>query len=215
MSEKQSLSGKSHQRRKGARPSEILDAALQEFAEYGFGNATIGGIAKRADIVRGTFYLYFKDKDDVFDALMRARLTDPLKQMQAGLDTFQGDSETLLKMLFTHLYEQTGATENITILRVLASEGHRLPHLVQLHHDRVMDIGIGFMKRVIARGIERGEFAPHASHIDPRVLIAPALMSVMWRMVFSGVAEIDLKEIQKGHLKVVLDGIAAHREPKT
>lgn len=213
MTEKQSPPDKTHQRRKDARPAEILDAALDEFEEHGFGKATIGGIARRAGVVRGTVYLYYKDKDAVFDALMRARLTDPLIEMQAGLEGYDGDSETLLRMLIAHLYDGVVETRNITILRVLATEGPRLPHLVKLHHDRVMDIGMGFLKMIIARGIARGEFSHTAAEVDPRVLIGPALMALLWQMVFASVAEIDLEEIKEGHLRIILDGIRA--KPRT
>ena len=198
---------KRSRRRKDARPSELLDAALEEFAERGFGNATIDGIARRADVARGTVYLYFKDKDALFDGLMRRRLTDPLERMDAALDSFEGASETLLKMLFTKLYEDAGDKEAITVLRVLAAEGNRFPHLVQLHHDRIMRVGMGFLQKIIVRGVERGEFAPHAAETDMRVLIAPAIMTLFWRMVFSKVADIDHEKILEGHLQVVLNGI--------
>ncbi|MCV3274223.1 TetR/AcrR family transcriptional regulator [Roseobacter sp. WL0113] len=198
---------KRRRRRKDARPSELLDAALAEFAERGFGNATIDGIARRADVARATVYLYFADKDALFDALMRRRLTDPLEQLDSAFNSYDGDSETLLKMLFIKLYEDAGDEEAVTVLRVLAAEGNRFPHLVQLHHDRVMRVGMGYLQKIIARGVARGEFAAHAAETDMRVLIAPAIMTLFWRMVFSKVADIDQEKIIEGHLRVVLDGI--------
>ena len=209
MTGKQSPTAKTHQRRKEARPSEILDAALAEFEEHGFGKSTMGGIARRAGVARGTVYLYYKDKDAVFDALMRARLTDPLIDMQAGLEGYDGDSETLLRMLIAHLYDDIFEGRNIVILRVLVTEGPRLPHLVKLHYDRVMDIGMGFLKMIIARGVARGEFDRTAAEVDPRVLIGPALMALLWQLVFASVAEIDLDDIKEGHIRIVLDGIRA------
>ncbi len=207
MSGLQSPDGLRNERRKEARPGEILDAALTEFEEHGFAKATLGGIARRAGVSRGTIYLYYKDKDAIFDALLRRQLTDPLEEMQGALHDYKGDSETLLKLLFSHLHTDMADDETITILRVLAAEGHRFPHLAKLHHDRVMEVGMGFLKRIVERGIAQGEFKPEAAEIDMRVLIAPAIMALFWRMVFSGVAEIDGRKILDGHLSIVLDGL--------
>ncbi|MEM9797317.1 MAG: TetR/AcrR family transcriptional regulator [Pseudomonadota bacterium] len=205
----QSSPAPARRRRKDARPGEILDAALAEFSERGFGASTLSGIARRAGVARPTIYLYFDDKDALFDALMQRRLTDTLEEIRADLDGYTGDSGALLEMLFTRMHADAADPEAVTLLRVLIAEGRRFPKLVRLHHQRVMDVGVTLLQEIVARGVTRGEFAPDAAEIDVRVLVAPVLMALFWRTVFWDVAPLDGEKILRDQLRVVLRALGA------
>ncbi|MEM7490819.1 MAG: TetR/AcrR family transcriptional regulator [Pseudomonadota bacterium] len=199
--------GPAHRRRKDARPSEILAAALREFADRGYAGTTLAGIAARAGIARGTVYLYYGSKPDIFDALMRQKLTDPLADRAGMLDGFDGSSRALLETLLALLHADMADPDATTLLRVLIAEGHRFPDLVRLHHDRIVDHGLGLLRRIVDRGIARGEFAPDLGDVDLRVVIAPVIMAAVWRIVFEEVAPLDRDRLFRSHLRVVLDGL--------
>jgi AcrR family transcriptional regulator len=65
--------------------AKILEAAKRVFGTKGFSNATIQDISEQADLGHGTFYLYFKDKKDVFYALV-SQVEDELYSAQGGSD---------------------------------------------------------------------------------------------------------------------------------
>jgi AcrR family transcriptional regulator len=72
-------------RRKEARPGEIVEAALEVFAEKGFAVAKLEDIARRAGISKPTLYLYFDTKEEIFRAVARAAVPRFLKRSEARL----------------------------------------------------------------------------------------------------------------------------------
>src|ERR1700675_1629960 len=84
-------------RRKQARPSEILDAALKVFAEKGYAGARMDDIAKRAGVTKGTIYLYFENKEAVFKTLVRDTIGATLAGVTANTRDFQGSAKDLLR----------------------------------------------------------------------------------------------------------------------
>ena len=62
-------------KRKEARIAEILQAAVEEFSENGFAGAKIEAIAARAGVAKGTVYIYYNTKEEVFEAIVRDRKT--------------------------------------------------------------------------------------------------------------------------------------------
>ncbi|MEM7566423.1 MAG: TetR/AcrR family transcriptional regulator [Pseudomonadota bacterium] len=194
-------------RRKDARPSEILQAAMAEFAAHGFADTSLGAIAARAGIARATIYLYFDSKDALFDALVRERLTASLEEMGASLESYSGSTESLLAALLKRLHDDTGEAEMVALLRILVTEGRRFPALVRLHHDRITNVGLKLLQRIAERGVARGEFAADILDMDLRVLIAPAMMGLFWNMVFAPVAPIDREALFRSHLRILMDGL--------
>src|SRR4051794_10701515 len=70
-------------RRKEARPAEILAAALDCFAERGFAATRVEDVAARAGVTKGTVYLYFQTKEDLFKALVRQQLLPNIERLEA------------------------------------------------------------------------------------------------------------------------------------
>ncbi len=90
------------QAKKAQRRSELLLAARDVFAEKGYAAATVDDIVARAGAARGTFYLYFKDKRDVFGALVDdffARLAMSIRSIDVAHPT-----ETPVEQLRANLH---------------------------------------------------------------------------------------------------------------
>src|ERR1043165_9431557 len=89
------------QRRKDARPPEILDAALAVFAQKGFAATRLDDVAARAGITKGTIYLYFDSKQALFEALARQSIGAQIDMITARLAQFPGSSAELLRFVLS------------------------------------------------------------------------------------------------------------------
>ena len=109
-------------RRKDARPQELLDAALALFVERGFAGTRSEEVAQRAGVSKGTLYLYFPSKEDLFKAVIRSHLSVPIAEGQALADHFEGSSAELLRLLVGMIWNQLGKTPAGSICKVIMAE---------------------------------------------------------------------------------------------
>src|SRR2546425_13067240 len=80
------------QRRKAARPAEIVTAALEVFVQRGFAAARLEEVARRAGVTKGTLYLYFKSKEALFKAVVRETIVPVIGQGEAIARSFTGSA---------------------------------------------------------------------------------------------------------------------------
>src|SRR5690242_144766 len=112
------------------RREAILAAALDEFAERGFEAARLDDVAKRAGIAKGTIYLYFRDKETLFQELLRAMLTPLVGTIEA---LGQADiplaalADRIVELFVREVYE----TRRKDVIRLMISEGRRFPKLAE------------------------------------------------------------------------------------
>src|SRR5437879_9958912 len=83
-------------RRKDARPEEIVNAALEEFVERGFAATRLEDVARRAGATKGTLYLYFKNKEALFKAVVRQTIVPVIAQGESTASSFTGSARELL-----------------------------------------------------------------------------------------------------------------------
>ena len=197
-------------RRKEARPGEILAAAIEAFAEHGFAGATVEDIARRAGVAKGTVYLYFQTKDELFEALVREEIGPTFSQVGALVNSMPGSASDIITRVIEHIYANlVGNARRHTIMRILIAEGARFPQLARFYHDEVLEGCRDLLGEVIARGIAAGEFRDTPVRHDPQVIIGPALQAAIWRMAFEDVAPMDLERHRQAHLDLVLNGLRA------
>lgn len=197
----------SHRRRKEARPAEIITAAFQEFDEKGFGQTTMAQIAARAGISRTTIYLYFETKEAILEAAIRDRIERTIEEAAQNVQTLQGDFRTVFSKVIDLVYERVVLSDASIILKVLISDGRALPELVSFYRNEIISKGERTLEALIQRGIQSGEVAPEAAEYDVRVLIAPAIMSAIWRRIFDEVDPIDIEHFKRSHVKLVCDAL--------
>lgn len=179
------MSKTSYQRRKQDRPQEITAAALDAFAENGYAATRVEEVAKRAGVSKGLLYLYFKTKEELFkavikgvvvhrvDALIKTAATTPL----SGSDFIRGPLANVLK--------QVPQSPIAIVIRLLVSEGARHPELATYYYDNVVAKGLAAISSLVARGVARGEFRRSAVSDLPQLFLAPVMLSIIWRCVFS------------------------------
>lgn len=168
-------------RRKEARPDEITSAALALFVARGYAATRLEDVATRAGVSKGTVYLYFANKEELFKAVVREGLVSPLASFKAVADQFEGDSFELLRLLVRGWWDRIASTPASGIPKLIIAESGNFPELARFYVDEVVEPGHRTVAAIVRRGIARGEFRK----VDPdhacRLIVAPLLLSMLWR----------------------------------
>jgi AcrR family transcriptional regulator len=170
-----------------ARRAAILDAALHVFAEHGYESARLDEVAARAGVAKGTLYLYFKDKEDLFEAMVRSAVAPIMGQMGHLATAPDVQTEVL-------------GTDRKLVLRLIMSEGPRFPRIAEFYYREVVSHGIAVMQAVARRAVETGEFSNDAAARFPQLIIAPLLMAVTWDGLFGRQHPLDMPKLLDAHL---------------
>lgn len=198
------------QRRKEARPAELMAAALELFVEKGFVGTRLEDVAARAGVSKGTLYLYFDSKEALFKAVIQEGIL-PLLEEGAGLvDGFKGKAADLLRALIREWWQRIGSTHLAGVPKLMISESGNFPELAIYYHDTVITRGRELMRRTLQRGIDAGEFRAVDVETAIDVIFAPVLMLLIWRYSLGaccGVAH-DPQDYLNTHLDLVLRGLA-------
>jgi AcrR family transcriptional regulator len=199
-------------RRKEARPDEILAAALASFAERGFAATRLEDVAARAGISKGTLYLYFKGKEELFEAVVRATLLPNIERLEAMAATFEGPSAVLLERLLLTFAAVVDSRVG-AIPKLVIAEAGNFPELARFYLDEVVRRGLRLIGSILRRGIGRGEFRP--IDVDRAVfcVIAPMLLAALWKSSLEphDDAPLDAQALARTHLDLLLRGLEAHR----
>jgi AcrR family transcriptional regulator len=195
-------------RRKDARPDEILAAALASFAERGFAATRLEDVAARAGVSKGTLYLYFKGKEELFEAVVRATLLPNLERVEALAASSEGPSALLLERLLLTIAgvmdSRVGAIPKLVI-----AEAGNFPELARFYLDEVVRRGLRLIGMILKRGIERGEF--RAVDVDHAVfcVIGPMLLAALWKNSLEAYddAPMDTQALVRAHLDLLLRGL--------
>jgi len=199
------------QRRKDARPPEILDAALAVFAQKGFAATRLDDVAAKAGITKGTIYLYFDSKQALFEALARQSVGAQIEQIKAQLAAFPGSTPELLRLVLSTMGHFITTSDRVVLPRLVLAEAANFPKLAEFWRREVIDSGIGLMSGIIRRGIERGEFREIEPQHAARLCVAPMLIIMLWRTTFAQFDETpyDYQGLIEAHLQTLLKGLAS------
>jgi AcrR family transcriptional regulator len=201
---------KPRSRRKEARPGEILDAALKVFAQRGFAATKLDAVAAAAGIGKGTIYLYFSSKEDLFREVVRQRLLPNLEEIERALAADTGSAADQLRLIVGRIARFTSSELAVLPKLVLAESGN-FPALARFYAEEVVNRGVTIISGVIRRGIERGEFRP----VDPLAVLpllgGPLVMMALWKQALAPYTrfQFDPAVVMATHLDILLRGLAA------
>jgi AcrR family transcriptional regulator len=203
-------------RRKDARPSELASAALELFVERGFAATRLDDVAKLAGVSKGTLYLYFDSKDDLFKAVVREGIVSRIVEFEERMRTYEGSSADLVRLLAKTWWQKVGATKLAGITKLMMSEAGNFPELAKFYHDEVMVRGMAIYTAAIQRGIDSGEFRPIELDTTPHICAAPVLMLMLWRNSFDlcGVQKLDPEQYLETHTDILVRGLIADKPRK-
>jgi len=172
------------QRRKDARPSEILAAAMETFVEHGYAATKLEDVAKRAGVTKGTLYIYFESKEALFKAVVRESVVPILATAEELAEDEAADPEVLLRQLVDHWWLAMGPSGLGGLPKLVMSEAANFPELAQFWYDEVVKRGRTIFAQVLRRGVERGVFRTVDIDLAVRMILAPVLMAAIWKHSF-------------------------------
>jgi AcrR family transcriptional regulator len=186
-----------------ARREAILAAALDEFSARGFAATRLDDVAKRAGVAKGTIYLYFADKETLFQELIRGTLgplINALEHAQPGDVPLRQRLQAIFQLFVREIY----ATRRGDVARLVISEGHRFPQVAEFYYREVVERAIAAMRRIIDASVAKDDPAHDALMQFPQLVIAPALMAVVWRGLFGRLAPLDVESLLAAHVDLIL-----------
>ncbi|ANC92039.1 TetR/AcrR family transcriptional regulator [Azospirillum humicireducens] len=190
-------------RRKDARPQEIVAAAMDVFVERGFAAAKLEEVAARAGVSKGTLYLYFPSKDELFKAVIRSAILPNLEQAETLAAAGGGPCFPVLERLLRMVAHLVATTRAAAIPRLVMAEAGNFPDLAAFYHREVIRRAFGLLASLLRRGIAGGEFRPVTVDATVRLIVAPLLMSAVWRSSFDGLdgdAPLDVPALVETHI---------------
>jgi AcrR family transcriptional regulator len=187
--------------RSAERRDAILSAALDEFSIRGFEAARLDDVARRAGVAKGTIYLYFRDKETLFQELIRAMLTPLVGTIEA-----LGESDLPLAALADRIVDlfvrEVYETRRKDVVRLMISEGRRFPKLAEFYYREVLSRIIGAVRSLLRRAAAHGE-VPEGLADFPQIIAAPGLVAIIWSGLFERFEPLDVRKMMKTHIELL------------
>jgi AcrR family transcriptional regulator len=185
-----------------ARREAIIEAAMNEFVAHGYAATRLDDVAKRAGVAKGTIYLHFKDKESMFEELIRTaivplvgRLGTPVLAGVSVRDTLEG-----FVRAFIH---EVATSRRGDIIRLIIAEGPQFPAIADFYYREVISRGLAGMRALIELGISRGEIRQPELARFPQIVVAPAIIAVIWKSLFEKHSPLDAIEMFRVHLDLI------------
>lgn len=199
------------ERRKEARPGELLEAALDLFVDKGFAATRAEEVAARAGVSKGTLFLYFPSKEELFKAVVIENLAGRFTEWNAEFEAFEGSTSDMLRYCMRVWWERVGSTKASGLTKLMLSEGRNFPELAEFYRQEVVRPGHALLRRIIRRGIDSGEFAPVDVDHAIYAVIAPMIFLMLWKhsamICVDGQSEIDPEKYLAIQAETVLHGL--------
>ena len=199
------------ERRKEARPGELLDAALDLFVEKGFAATRVEEVAARAGVSKGTLFLYFPSKDELFKAVVRHSISGRFVEWNSDFQAFQGNTREMLGYCMNSWWQRVGATKAAGLTKLIIGEAGNFPEIAAFYRQEVVEPGHLLIRRILQRGMDRGEFRNLDLDYAVYSVVAPMLFLILSRhsmgVCVSGDAELDPTRYIDLQLSIILDGL--------
>ena len=196
-------------RRKDTRPAEILAAAQEIFGERGYDATRLEDVGRRAGCTKGTVFLYYESKAELFKAAVREAMAPMVRDTERAVEEHQGSARELLTKVLRLRWEHMERTRLTGLVKLLLTETGKYPDLARFYSDEFYDRGQLLLRKVLQKGVERGEFRKLDVDQAARVVVAPLLFAAIWRHTFEPVASspIELGQYFTTSLEIMLAGL--------
>jgi AcrR family transcriptional regulator len=189
-------------RAKPARREAILEAALEEFSARGFTAARLDDVARRAGVAKGTIYLYFRDKEQLFEELIRSILSPIVGALELALRDerpVREIAEFAIEVFVRDVY----ATRRKDVIRLVISEGGRFPKLAEFYYREVLARLFAAMQALLRRAAEHGELRNQTVVRFPQLIGAPAIVAIIWSGLFDRFEPLDVRAFMRAQLDLI------------
>jgi len=189
---------------KEARRIAIIDAALDAFTQQGFTATKLDDVAERAGIGKGTIYLYFDSKENLFEEVVRQTLFPLRDAAEVYVANFTGSVSDLLSSHLSNFYAAMNNPRIPPLMAMICSEALRFPAIAAFFYEEIISKSYQMLRGIIQKGIETGEFRADADQLYLQLLTAPVLISVNWNLQFRQQAPIVIEDYSRMHIDFVL-----------
>jgi len=185
------------------------------FVERGFSATRVEEVAARAGVSKGTLFLYFPSKEDLFKAVVRENIANKFPTWQEEFASFEGTSAEMLRYAMTSWWERIGKTRASGITKLVMSEAQNFPEIAAFYQEEVIQPGNAMIRRILERGVQSGEFR----HIDleqaVHIVVAPMIFLMMWKHSMGACAAsakiVDPEQFIHTQVDVLLHGMTAEK----
>jgi AcrR family transcriptional regulator len=184
------------------RREAILAAALDEFSARGFANARLDDVARRAGVAKGTIYLYFRDKEALFQDLVRSVISPLIARFETTVE-IDLPARVVAERVVDLFVREVYGTRRKDVIRLIITEGPRFPKLAEFYYREVISRVIAAVRALLRRAVERGEVAADALTRFPQLLIAPGLVAIIWSGLFDRFEPLDVAALMRTHLDLL------------
>ena len=197
------------QRRAEDRPREICAAALEVFADKGFAAARLDEIARRAGVSKGTLYLYFEDKEDLFRAVVRDTIAPNIEAVGMAVVAAEMPFGDVVRIFLSRFAEIAAKAPIGRVPKIVIGESRNFPELAKVWHDEVASKAIGLLTGLIEKAQARGEVRAGDPRLHAFSLMGPMVLGLLWRETLQPVGgdPVDLAKLAKQHGETVLAGL--------
>jgi AcrR family transcriptional regulator len=193
-----------------ARREAILAAALDEFSASGFAATRLDDVARRAGVAKGTIYLHFRDKEALFQELIRSALSPFVATIEAASAAdlpLRAVAERLVSGFVRDVY----GTNRKNIIRLVLVEGRRFPNVADFYYREVVGRAMAAVRRLVERAVARGEISSDAIGKFPQLIMAPALVAIIWEGLFDRFEKLDPDALMRAHFNLLFSALETKR----
>lgn len=198
---------------KQLRPGQILDAAFDEFMKNGYAATRVEDIAEKVGVTKGTVYVYFENKEVLFEATIR-HVSTSFGEIVKHADTLEGTPAQRLKALLAALYDHLGGdARNREVIKLIISEGQKFPDIVARHDQHVIQPLMNRITELVNEGVTTGEFRS-GNAVFPELVMAPLMTLAVLKIIFDDRKKMDFDAYFAAHLDLLMNGLLEKRNDK-
>lgn len=181
----------------------IRDAALDVFSQKGFAAARLDDVAAAAGVAKGTIYLYFASKEDLLEAIVKSSIGAVIAGFEEKIAASALPASEMLRMMGSVIVTAFGDQDRRRVLHLVMCEGGRFPQIAEFYHREIISRGMRLIRAIVAKGCESGEFVSDELARFPQLVLAPALVAVVWGIVFQRVEPLDARAMVEAHFDLL------------
>ena len=182
----------------------IRAAALDVFSAKGFAAARLDDVALAAGVAKGTIYLYFKSKEDLFEAIVNTTLGPLLETFEQTIAASPASASVLLRGMGQAIAAAIEDADRRRVLHLVLSEGARFPAIADFYHREIISRAMKLVRALVTKGCASGEFCSDELARFPQLVIAPALTATIWAVVFDRIEKLDARAMLDAHFDLLL-----------
>ena len=168
----------------------------------GFAAARLEDVAKRASVGKGTIYLHFRDKEALFQEIIRSLMGPFVGTIEQA---FQADIP--LRQFADHVVElfvrEVFNTRRKDIIRLMMTEGPRFPKLAEFYYREVLSKVFGGARKRLQRAFDAGEISDKTLVRFPQLIAAPGITAIIWSGLFDRFEPLDVRELLQAQMNIL------------